>query len=278
MVLVAGSTQAAKPQRIVSLNLCTDQLLLLLVDPSRIASISFLSAVPEYSQWVEQTEGLHLNHALAEEIVPLKPDLILAGDYTDSYIVRFFEAQNIPVQRVSLPSGVNSLFTGLQTVASLTGDEASANTIVKEQSARMQSLQDRAIALFDTDGERPVLASIGPNAFTQGVGTIRDELIGLAQMQNLAATLGMKGNAHYSLEQLIYYQPDILMLEDSTPNKDSLAQILMQHPAMRRGLKSSVRHELNTSLMSCAGPSLVDALERLVDIHESFRRQGGALL
>ena len=44
----SGMAQA-KPQRIVSLNLCTDQLLLQLVEPERIAALTYLSDDPRQS-------------------------------------------------------------------------------------------------------------------------------------------------------------------------------------------------------------------------------------
>ena len=67
-----------KPTRIVSINLCSDQLLLQLVGHKRIASVTYLAADPTISYSANRAVGLVKNHGLAEEVVALNPDLILA--------------------------------------------------------------------------------------------------------------------------------------------------------------------------------------------------------
>src|SRR5207302_173609 len=51
-------TAAAAPQRIVSMNLCTDQMALLLAGPERIVSISFLGADPAESSLAGLARGI----------------------------------------------------------------------------------------------------------------------------------------------------------------------------------------------------------------------------
>ena len=69
------------PTRIVSMNVCTDQLLVELVDPERIASISYLAADARSLAIADRVQGLHLNHGAAEEIVALHPDLIVTSQF-----------------------------------------------------------------------------------------------------------------------------------------------------------------------------------------------------
>lgn len=65
------------PQRVVSLNLCTDELLLLLAGRARIAAVSALADDPVYSPAATLAEGLPQNHGTAEEVLRLAPDLAL---------------------------------------------------------------------------------------------------------------------------------------------------------------------------------------------------------
>ena len=71
-----------KPNRVISINLCTDQLVLQLLDRDRIASVTYLAADPTISYSANRAVGLVKNHGLAEEVVALNPDLILAGAFT----------------------------------------------------------------------------------------------------------------------------------------------------------------------------------------------------
>jgi hypothetical protein len=54
---------AVKPKRIVSLDLCTDQLLVELVDRTRIAAVTHLLADPAVSAIPEQGRGLAITRA-----------------------------------------------------------------------------------------------------------------------------------------------------------------------------------------------------------------------
>src|SRR3954453_12658271 len=78
-----GATDApGKPRRIVSLNMCVDELVLRLAGAQDIASGTWLSRGPKNSNVAELGPRTPVNHGLAEEIIPLNPDLIIAGIYT----------------------------------------------------------------------------------------------------------------------------------------------------------------------------------------------------
>ena len=68
LCLASGATLAQ--QRIASLNLCTDLMLLELVERERIVSLTYWAADPAMSYLAERAVGIPLNHSLVEEIVP----------------------------------------------------------------------------------------------------------------------------------------------------------------------------------------------------------------
>lgn len=63
--------------RVASLNLCTDEYLLLLADPQQIVSVSYLSRLPEESVLWRQAQGFPANNGSLESVVPYRPNLIL---------------------------------------------------------------------------------------------------------------------------------------------------------------------------------------------------------
>ena len=80
--LVPVPGQAAEaPRRIVSLDLCTDQLLIDLVERERIAAVTHLAADPEVSAIWEKGKGIPITRGKAEDVLHYKPDLILAGPF-----------------------------------------------------------------------------------------------------------------------------------------------------------------------------------------------------
>ena len=72
-LLLAAAAASAKPQRIASLNLCTDQLLLMLVARERIATVTFLASDPATSYMADAAAGIAPNHGRLEEILPARP-------------------------------------------------------------------------------------------------------------------------------------------------------------------------------------------------------------
>lgn len=82
-VLAASPLAAAEPPlRIISLNLCTDQLLLALADQSTIASVTNLARDCTISAYCREAATVPINYGTAEEMVAVQPDLVLAGRYT----------------------------------------------------------------------------------------------------------------------------------------------------------------------------------------------------
>ena len=71
----------AKPTRIVSLDLCTDQLLIELVGRERIAAVTHLAADPAVSAIPAKAKGIPITHGAAEDVLRYDPDLILAGPF-----------------------------------------------------------------------------------------------------------------------------------------------------------------------------------------------------
>ena len=97
---VMANDGGAKPQRIVSINLCLDQLVLMLADPEHIQSLTFLSLDPAYSFMHEEAANVRvINHGAAEEILPLEPDLVLAGQFSASFAVQVLQRTAGAIQR-----------------------------------------------------------------------------------------------------------------------------------------------------------------------------------
>ena len=65
-LLVAGSADAEAPTRVVSMNLCTDQLAMLLADEGQLLSVSHIAFDPLASPMVEEAAGYEKNHGQAE--------------------------------------------------------------------------------------------------------------------------------------------------------------------------------------------------------------------
>ena len=81
-LLCAFAAAAQTPQHVMSLSMCTDAMLLDLLPPNRIASITFLSRDASNSFLWPQAAKVPINYGSAEEVLAERPDFVLAGTYT----------------------------------------------------------------------------------------------------------------------------------------------------------------------------------------------------
>src|SRR5436190_15371629 len=99
----AYTADTAPPVRIVSLDLCTDQLLVELVDRARIAAVTHLGADPAVSAIPEKVRGIPITHGGAEDVLRYDPDLVLAGPFGVSATVGLLRRLGRNVVVVPLP-------------------------------------------------------------------------------------------------------------------------------------------------------------------------------
>ena len=111
-----------KPQRIVSINICTDQLLIKLVDQKRIASLSRLASDPR-SSWIgAEASNLHLNRGTAEEVITLNPDLIITSAFSFRPTVTILEQLGYRVIQLPIAKSLDEISSNLRILANAVGE------------------------------------------------------------------------------------------------------------------------------------------------------------
>ena len=97
-------------QRIVSMNLCTDQLLLLLVDKSRIASLSYFAANPDYSALANLAADIPANRGQADEVITFAPDLVLTSQFSATLAANLLERMHYDVHRLGFAASLDDIY------------------------------------------------------------------------------------------------------------------------------------------------------------------------
>jgi len=265
-----SSAAATSPQRVVSLNLCTDQLVALLLPPERIAALSFLSRDPELSYVADRAQGLPVVRNSAEEILALAPDLVLTGAHTAQSTAALLKARGIPVLEVEMADDFDEVRHQLRQVASALG--------VPERGAELLAEMDRRLAGAAPTGpaqDRRLRAlNLAPGGFTAGAGTQFDAVLRAAGFLNDAAARGLTGYGFLALETVAAHPPDLLIANTEPKEHPSLADRLLKHPVLDRILPAGARVRIPGSLWTCAGPFMAEAVTRLADIRA--RLLGGA--
>lgn len=245
-------------ERVVSLNLCTDQLLVLLADPRQIVSVSFLAADPDLSYVADRIDGIPLNHGALEEILPLDPDLVLAGAFAARPAVRLLQSQDIPVIDLPLANDFAAITEQTRVVAAAIGQEERGEELVAEMAAILADAPA-------VDPGRTALA-YQANGFTAGSDTLTDAVLTAAGYRNAAAEAGLVGYGFLPLEHLVAQPPDVLIAPETLPGRPSLAEALLVHPALTALGDRVDRLQIPSALLACGGPFTAQAVAALVAV------------
>lgn len=260
-----GVAAAEPPERVVSINLCTDELALLLAAPGQLVSVSWLSHDPRVSALAERARAVPANRGQAEEVVLLEPDLVLAGRYTTRRTVALLRRLGFRVATFGPVTSLEDIRARVRRMGEVLGREAAAGALLAEFDRRLA-------ALAPAGGPRPRLAVLHPNGYTSGAGTLVDAIVRAAGFRNLASELGLSGVARLGLERLVIAAPDVVLV-DPPQGGPALAEALLAHPALGALERRSRRGVLDSRLATCGTPLVVEAVAALVRLRATLARE-----
>ncbi|WP_323845494.1 ABC transporter substrate-binding protein [Microbulbifer magnicolonia] len=240
--------------RIASLNLCLDQVLLNWVAPEKIASVTWLSANEHYRS-APLPQHVQLNRGQAEELLRLQPDLILVGQYGAQRAAR--RLRDLGMNVVSIPDAY-SLAQLLEQLGAL---ESTLGQLppLQRQKRQLEELLARPVP---TDKASALILSA--NNITYGGGMLEHQLLERAGFDNLAAARGIEQLGRVSLEEVIAMRPDLLVFYGGEQDF-AVAHLAARHPVLKNYIDSGRTYTLPAELGFCPALVVADVLQQLTD-------------
>lgn len=251
-----SSQTSQRGNTVVSINLCADQLVMLLARPENILSLSNLSHHPEGSYFYKKAQQFPTTRGEAESILSLAPDLVIAGQYTTRHTVSLLRELGVRVEILPIANSIDMMLSNVQSVARWLGVETRAERIVDMAKKRLERLDPG-------DVESPKIAVFDPNGYTVGANTLRGDMISRSAWSNAASLAGIESYGKLSLESLVLLSPDALLDSPYSPDTYSRAQQVTSHPAISAAGLNPLVISVPSREMMCAGPWTVDVVERL---------------
>lgn len=252
-VLLVFATQAAAapPHRIMSLKVCTDELLLDLVPPARIASITFLSQEKASLQVWPQGARVPVNHGTAEEILTARPDLILTDPFVAPALRPILAKSGAKIVEVPPAENFAQIRDVVRLVAKAVGEEARGEALIVRMDATLRDLEAHKPA------KRLTVMEWGGGGFVPGRGGLFDAMVTAAG----GKVVGQGG--YYDVESLIAAKPDALVYGDTYHGTTSLRADQDLHPALMK--RYAGRRIGFRSLYGCGVPAAADSARQLQD-------------
>jgi iron complex transport system substrate-binding protein len=259
-LLAAGpgtdGARAEPPQRIVSLTVCTDQLLLDLVARDRIAALTYLAVDPSVSMRVEEARGLKGVHWFAEEVLALQPDLVIAQEYSATAAVDVLRRLGYRVVLVPLATDFEGMRQAIRVMADAVGDKGRGEAMIADF--------DKRLAAARPEGpERPRALAYDVNSFAAESGSLVDAALEAAGFHNMARDVPLGPGGRLPLEEVVADAPDLIVLPDTAGAFRSIVGDNLRHPAFASVVASRSHIELPMPQWLCATPKIVEAVEAL---------------
>jgi iron complex transport system substrate-binding protein len=203
-----------------------------------------------------------------EQIVALKPDLVLLAEINTTELLKQLEDLGLNVYYLSNPKTLEDMYANLELVAKMTGHEKETASLVESLKTRVTAVQQKVsvssfmpVVFYELDSTDPAKPyTVGPNTFA-------DLLISRAGGQNMTSLAGIKDSyPQVSVEQLVSSNPDMILLGDSMWGVS--VESVGQRPGWEKlkAVTASQVYAFDDNLVSRPGPRLVDGLEALAKL------------
>lgn len=255
---LSSSHAQPPPTRIVSLNLCTDQLLLALA-PERIAAISVLATDPLLSTVADEAKRYPRVSADAEDVLGHRPDLVVATPFAATLTLDLLRRLGRRVLIVEPALDLDGLRRTLRSLGGEIGAKEKAEAVIAQLDRDLMNAQ----RVGATSARRPSAIIINFGGVPSGPGTLADNLLTMAGYRNAVPDYPSDHRGAIPLEALVARPPDLLVLGQNPDDYHSIQGDNLRHPAMRALLQRVPNLRLPQRLTLCATPHIVEAVKLL---------------
>lgn len=250
------AAEAAGP-RIVSLAPCLDTVLVRLADHDQIAALSRYARDARGFTIAAEAATLPVTAGTAEELIALKPDIVLTAFLLPAATMQVLAGFEIEVRHFPLPETVAANLAEVRAIADLIVQSARGDTLIADIEAAMA-------AAARQPNQMPIEALVfQANGFASAPGTLMDELMARTGFANAAVRFGLSQSGYVALERLIAAPPRMLLVGDAVNNLPAWADRVTAHPALAALDDRVIRAPFPAKYLYCGGPVIVPAVAAL---------------
>jgi len=247
LALLGAASAEAAPRRVASLNLCIDELLLLLAAPGQIVSVTHLSQQEAETPLWREAGRYPRNDGSLMSVVELRPDLIvtMGGGTRDRPGIA--ARLGIPTLDLVFARTLGEVGENVRRLAAAIGRPEAGAELLRRMNALIRSRPPLSVDTIWLGGGGRSVAATGLEAQWMALAGLRQR--------------PLQGD-RVPLETLIASPPALLLRSDYRAGQYSNGQRWLAHPAAR--LAAGVRTlATDGRRWTCMGPLLIDEIERL---------------
>ena len=253
---LALPASAAAAPRIVSMNICTDQLLLAIADPAQIMGLSRFSG--NARQWAgPEARKFPILSGGAEDILVLKPDVIAASDFDKRSTRELLKANGQNLVEFPVPRTLADVREQIRQMGDLAGHPERAAAEIARLDAAISGAKQAAA------GKHFRMLPLSRRGWVPGRDSFVGAILAEAGLASAAGELGISFGGFVSMEEIIKLKPDFLVVSDLGERAEDDGRAFLLHPALERFYPRTKRIVIPERMTECGGVLLADALNAL---------------
>ena len=256
LALPGSTTLAATLPRLVSMNVCADQLLLTLADPEQILGLSRFAR----DGWQSQAGDISRYPVLsggAEDVLLIRPDIVVASAFDKRSTRELLKAKGLRLVELAVPKTLDEARQQIREAGDITGHPDRAAVEI----ARLDAALARARRAVSERHYR--VLPLSRRGWVAGSDSFVGSLLGETGLRSAAGDLGFAFGGFASLEAIVNLRPDFIVVSQAGDTAKDDGQAFLLHPALERFYPPEKRIVIPERMTECGGVLLADALDAL---------------
>lgn len=246
-------------QRVISCAVASDEILLQILTRSekrkRILAVSTLADDIRFSSISKDARDIpHRVGANIEQVLALKPDLVIAASFNQAEFVAMLRKLKIKVHVMEGFQSLNDLKRHIRDIGSLVGAEEEAKVLV-------DSMSNRILEFKKANSSHEKILPLLSDRTLIGKDTLLDDLLSSVGYTNLAKELGVVGWQKISEEKLLQISPDWILTSAEEKERKEVLFTFSQSPALKKMIANKKKVILiSPSLFGAFSPKVLEVL------------------
>jgi iron complex transport system substrate-binding protein len=243
--------------RVVSMNVCSDQLLLTLADPEQILGLSRYARDGWQSWAADKARNFPVLSGGAEDVLVLKPDIVVASLFDKRATRELLKAKGLHVAEFAVPRTLAEVKDQIREMGEMVRHPDRAAGEIAQLDAAI------ARARVVVTGKHYRVLPLSRRGFVSGRDSLVSSLLTETGLLNPAGDLGIASGGFASLEAIISLRPDFLLVSEPGDRAEDDGRAFLLHPALQHFYPPEKRLVIPERLTVCGGVMLAEALDLL---------------
>lgn len=255
-----------KPQRIISLSISTDEILIDLVDVKRIVALTYLSddaGISNITAKAKKVKG-RVQQANAEALLAMQPDLLLIPDFVSKEEIDLLRRMQLNVYVYKTPATLEEIKQSIRNIGAAVGEPERAQDMLAQMERHLAAVTAK-LGEIQPDKRKTVVFMRSNGAYYRRDMTFND-ICRQAQVKNALDELDYDKPFIASQEEIVRLNPDVFILAgwnyDGQHDQKQMEESLLTDPTYSgvKAIKNKAVYTLPAVHLLSTSQYIVDAI------------------